>query len=325
MPLAWLVLVSSAVAILWSGRTLVRAAEGIALATGLSRGWVGFILVGMVTSLPELVVTMTGGGIEVPAIAVGNSLGSNAFNIGVLALGGLFAGKALFAELSTTHGVSASMGIMMSAVVLAAIALGGGPAIGSISVLSILIVVLYLGAAWLQYTVEKQVQEVRPRSPLGTAAWRAGGAAVVVVIAGVALTYAARAVTEGSGITQSLMGATLVALATSLPELASSWEALRIGAYDMLAGNIFGSNAFNVFTVFFTDLTYGRPVLGGLGGEQSALMLVGAWGIGLAAMALVALHMRARWRWRRVDIASALVLLGYLAGLAALATRSASI
>ncbi len=318
---AWVALASSALVILWSGRRLVLAAEEIAAATGLSRGWLGFILVGLITSLPELVVTMTGGGIEAPAIGVGNALGSNAFNLGILGIFGLLAGGALFARLAPSHVVSCALGMLMTAVVLGAIALGGGPALGPFSVASLLIVVLFLAAAWLQYLAEP-ASPVQGRPSMGRAAWVAGGAALAVVVAGVALTYAAREVASGTGVSQSLMGSTLVAMATSLPEVAVSWEAVRLKAFDLFAGNVFGSNAFNVLTVFFTDITYGRPVLGGLQEEAWPLVLVGAWGMALASVVLAAMGLRAQRRVGRLDLASALVVVTYLVGLGAVAVRS---
>ncbi|MFO8034437.1 MAG: hypothetical protein R6U88_04655 [Candidatus Bipolaricaulota bacterium] len=321
---AWVTLAASALVILWSGRRLVRAAEGIAAATGLARGWLGFILLGLVTSLPELVVTMTGGGIEAPAIAVGNALGSNAFNLGILGLFGLVAGGALFSNLAASHVVSCAMGVLMTAAVLGAIALGGGPSVGPLSAASILILVLFLSAAWLQYVAEPTAPVVSPPR-MGRAPWVAASSAVAVIVAGVALTYSAREVAAGTGTSQSLMGATLVAMATSLPELAVCWEAVRLRAYDLFAGNIFGSNAFNIFTIFFTDLTYGRPMLGALEEEAWPIVLVGAWGLALAAVALAALGTRAKRRVGRMDLASGLVVVTYLVGLAAVAVRGLNI
>ncbi len=324
MTWAWTTLLLSALAILWSGRRLVRATEGIAEATGLSRGWLGFILVGLVTSLPELVVTMTGGGIDAPAIAVGNALGSNAFNLGILGLFGLMAGGALFSRLAASHTVSCSMGVLMAAVVLGAIALGGGPSIGTLSVASILIAALFLVAAWLQYTAEPAAP-LEDHPGMGKAPLVAAASGLVVIVAGVALTYSAREIAANTGLSQSLVGSTLVAMATSLPELAVSWEAVRLKAYDLFAGNVFGSNAFNVSTVFFTDVVYGRPLLGRLGDEAWPLVLVGAWGVALAAVVLASLGVRSRKQVGRVDLASALVVATYLVGLCAVAARGFNI
>lgn len=317
---AWLVFGASALAILGAGQFLVRSAERIARVTGLSQGWIGFILVAVVTSLPELVATMTGGGIDAPGIAVGNALGSNAFNLGILGLMGVFSGTAFFARLSSTHALSASGSVLLTALVLGAIAVGGGPALGRVSLVSLLILALYLGAVYAQFRVEEGTPPEEGLS-LGRAPLVAFLSGVVIVVAGVALTHAAKTISEGTGIAQSVVGSVLVAFATSLPEVASSIGALRLRAYDLLAGDIFGSNLFNIVTVFFADLTFGRPILGALGRDAWPLVLVAAWGIGLSALAVAALQVRARPLGRLPEPASTVLLLGYLGGLGVLTTQ----
>ena len=317
---AWLVFSASAIAILLAGQLLVRSADRIARVTGLSQGWIGFLLVAVVTSLPELVATMTGGGIDAPGIAVGNALGSNAFNLGILGLMGMFSGTAFFAHLSFTHILSASGSVLLTALVLAAIAVGGGPALGRISLISLLILLFYLLAVYAQFRVEKGVPP-EPGLTLGWAPALAVLSAGVIVVAGVALTHAAKTISEGTGIAQSVVGAILVALATSLPEVAASIGALRLRAFDLLAGDIFGSNLFNVVTIFFADLVFGRPILGALGADAWPLVLVAAWGIGLTALAVAALQVKAGKGWRGPEPASLLLFLGYLGGLGVLAAQ----
>jgi len=324
VTVACLVFAGATLAILWAGNLLVVQAERIATATGLSQGWIGFILVAFVTSLPELVATMTGGSINAPGIAVGNALGSNAFNLGILGLMGILAGKSLFKQISLSHGLSGTMAVLLTAVALGGIALGGGPAVGRVSLISVLILALYLGGVWIQFRAER-VEEPGKRTPLGRAPLLAGTAALVIVVAGVALTSSAKTIAEVTGIAQSLIGSILVAMATSLPELASSLAALRLHAYDLLAGDIFGSNMFNIVTIFFADLTFGRPILGGLREDAWPLVLVGVLGIGLAGLALIALQVRSEGRLGRLDIASTSIFVVYLGGMAMMAALGFSL
>jgi len=320
MVIAWLVFTASALAILWAGQLLASSAERIARATSLSQGWIGFILVAVVTSLPELVATMTGGGIDAPGIAIGNALGSNAFNLGILGLMGAVSGVAFFRKLSPAHMLSATGSIFLTALVLAAIALGGGPGLGRVSLASLLILVFYLLAVYAQFRQEEGTP-AEEGTTLGAAPAWAALSGVVIVVAGVALTYSAKAIAEGTGIAQSAIGSILVALATSLPEVASSIGALRLRAYNLLAGDIFGSNLFNIATVFFADLTFGRPILGALGQDAWPLVLVGAWGISLAAFSLAAMQVRGGKSLRRPEPASSLLFLAYLGGLGVLVAR----
>lgn len=317
---AWLVFAASAGAILWAGQLLARSAERIARATGLSQGWIGFILVAVVTSLPELVATMTGGGIAAPGIAVGNALGSNAFNLGILGLMGTLSGVAFFRRLSPSHTLSAAGTVFLTAVVLMAIAVGGGPSLGRVSLISLGILLFYLVAVYAQFRQEEGTPG-EAGVTVGRAPLQAVVSAVVIVVAGVALTYAAKVIAEGTGIAQSVIGSLLVALATSLPEVAASLGALRLGAYDLLAGDIFGSNMFNVVTVFFADLTYGKPILGALGADAWSLVLVAGLGIALTALAMGALQVRAGKLARGPEPASLLLFLTYLGGVGVLAAQ----
>jgi len=320
MTSSWLVFAVSALAILWAGQLLARSAERIARATGLSQGWIGFILVAVVTSLPELVATMTGGGIDAPGIAIGNALGSNAFNLGILGLMGAVSGVAFFRKLAPAHVLSATGSMFLTALVLAAISLDGGPGLGRVSLVSLFILGFYLLAVYAQFHQEEGTP-AEEGATLGRAPAWAALSALVIVVAGVALTYSAKAIAEGTGIAQSTVGSILVALATSLPEVASSIGALRLRAYDLLAGDIFGSNLFNIATVFFADLTFGRPILGALGRDAWPLVLVAAWGIGLSAFAVAAMQVRGGKPARGPEPASLLLFLGYLGGLGVLIAR----
>ncbi len=320
MTTAWLIFAASALAILGAGQLLVRSAEHISRATRLSQGWIGFILVAVVTSLPELVATMTGGEIDAPAISIGNALGSNAFNLGILGLMGLVSGTAIFSRVSKSHALSAGGSILLTLMVLAGIALGGGPALGKLSAMSVVILASYFLLVYAQFRAERGKGE-ESQTSLGAAPIWAAVSALVIIAAGVALTYSAKAISQGTGLGESLIGSILVAMATSLPELASSIGALRLRAYNLLAGDIFGSNLFNVATVFFADLTFKRPILGNLGRDARPLIWVGIWGMSLAALAIVAIGLRREKPARLPDPAASLLFLGYAAGLAALAGR----
>jgi cation:H+ antiporter len=86
------------------------------------------------------------------------------------------------------------------------------------------------------------------------------------------------------------VGVLFIAAATSLPELATSLGALKIGAYDMIVGNIFGSNMFNIFVIFFADVSFRRGrLLGEGGGDQ---VMVASLGILLTSLAILGMGQR---------------------------------
>jgi cation:H+ antiporter len=97
---------------------------------------------------------------------------------------------------------------------------------------------------------------------------------------------------ETTGLRESFVGTVFVAMATSLPEVVVTAAAARIGALDMAAGNLFGSNLFNIAVLGFDDLLYTR---GPLLADLSSGHLIGAAGAAsMSAVAIIGLTYRAR-------------------------------
>ena len=109
----------------------------------------------------------------------------------------------------------------------------------------------------------------------------------VVVAAGIAMPFAALQLAEVMGWGQSFVGTMLVAVATSLPEAASTIGAMRIGAIDLAVGNLFGSNLFNILILGIDDIAYLKgPLLSGVSPSHvvsgvSAMIMTGAAVVGL--------------------------------------------
>lgn len=82
--------------------------------------------------------------------------------------------------------------------------------------------------------------------------------AAVIAVAAPFLASSVKDIAERSGIDATFIGSSLLAATTSLPELVASLAAVRLGAFDLAVGNLFGSNAFNMYILFFTDVAY-RP------------------------------------------------------------------
>ncbi|MBE0635444.1 sodium:calcium antiporter, partial [Candidatus Bipolaricaulota bacterium] len=123
-----------------------------------------------------------------------------------------------------------------------------------------------------------------------------------------------KAISLATGLSASFMGAFLVAIVTSLPELATSIGALRIGAYDMIVGNLFGSNMFNILTIFFADSAFrSGSILSGLGvvGEKDQLV-VAICGVLLTVIAMIAISVRSRRKVLGVGIDSMVLWVVYL-------------
>ena len=124
-------------------------------------------------------------------------------------------------------------------------------------------------------------------------------------------------IAEETGLSTGFVGITLVAIITSLPEVVTSIAAARMGAYEMAAGNLFGSNTFNIFTLGITDFFYtdGRF----LEAVSSEMMLAGIIALMLTHIALLGNLFRnvvpREDRWLVVEIDSLLIFLSYIGGM----------
>jgi cation:H+ antiporter len=104
-----------------------------------------------------------------------------------------------------------------------------------------------------------------------------GVSAVVTLIAGVALEISGNELANRAGINGVVFGATVLALATALPEISSGIEAVRLGDHQLAVGDIFGGNAFQLCLFVVADLVAAKPVLPTTGAENGWLA-----GLGLA-------------------------------------------
>ena len=291
------------------GELLVRGAVRLAERFGLSPLLIGLTLVGFGTSTPELVTSLQAAFKGSPGIAVGNVVGSNTANI-LLILGV----AALLFPVAVAKGTFKRDGLVLAAASLAclgAVLMGGlTPVIGAVFLAAL---IAYIGFAFWQ---ERNVEAVpasgatgAPPVPPGK-----GGIAldIVFVIAGLALTIAgARFAVDGAitlarmfDVSETLIGLTVVAVGTSLPELVTSVMAALKRQGDIAFGNIVGSNIYNVFGILgVTALVKPIPV-------PPEIAAFDIW-IMLGATALLILFAISRWRIGRIE--GAVLLAAYVA------------
>lgn len=247
-----------------AGVRLSRYGDAIAAHTGLSRNWIGLVLLATVTSLPELVTGLSAVTLAAaPDIAVGDVLGSCVFNLAILAMVDVSYRKgAIYALAGRGHVVSAGFGVILLAGVTLALVLGAQglmPTIGHVSFASLLIFVMYLVAMRALFLSEQRSSAVgaeRPGISLKAALMGYGLASSVIVGAGIWLPMIGVELARIMGWSNSFVGTLFVAFATSVPELATTWGAIRIGAIDMAFGNLLGSNLFDVLILVVDDFAY---------------------------------------------------------------------
>jgi cation:H+ antiporter len=271
--------IASASVIVFAGIRLARSADTIAEVTGLGRMLVGTVLLAGVTSLPELSVSGAAARQGAADLAVGNLLGSSLFNLLILAVLDLaFRTRGrMLSRASAAHALSGAMGILLTALAGLAIALHGGPRLGPFAAGTLAIGVVWLigvrivfydeqasaGVTGAETAVTPRLPRVRAQRSalLGAAASLAVSAGLIFGAAPFLASSAAR-IAAGAGLSDSFLGTTLVALATSLPELATTAGALRVGSFDLAIANLFGSNTFNLAVLFPVDLLVGGSLLG---------------------------------------------------------------
>jgi cation:H+ antiporter len=138
-------------------------------------------------------------------------------------------------------------------------------------------------------------------------------AAIVLLVAAPMFARSAEAVAVATGLGTTFVGTWLVGFSTSLPELVTSLAAIRLKAYDLAVGNLFGSNAFNMSVFPLLDAAHAGPPVLSVANPAHAISALVA--IALMAIALAALVYRARGRLKLLEPSALLIILGYLAGL----------
>lgn len=319
MIIHWLIFLLSATAIILAGIRLAPYGEAIGSRTGIGQGWVGLLFLATLTSIPELTTTVTGSMIDAPNIALGNAFGSNLFNVVIIAvLDVLMLGRGPFLlKVRSYHVLSGSVAVLLTLLAALGLLIGSPVTWLGISPFSWLILVCYVAGVFLLYHAEKtqvEVEQVSSESmTLRNAVIGFAICAAVVIVSGIFLIRASKEISLTTGMSASFMGAIMVAIVTSLPELATSIGALRIGAYDMIVGNLFGSNMFNILTVFFADSAYrSGSILANLRGGETDQLIVAICGILLTVIAMIAIGIRSRRKIVGVGVDSILLWVAYL-------------
>jgi len=319
MTIYWITFLLAAAGIIGAGSRLAFFGEAIGKRTGIGQGLIGLLFLAVVTSIPELTTTVTGAAIDAPNIAVGNALGSNLFNVAIIAFADiLLLGRGPFLlNVRSYHVLSGGVAILLTSLVILGMVFNPGVEVVGISPISLIILLVYIVGIYLLYRAEKQggVSEPPGEGTITLARAIIGflTCSAVIITAGIFLIYASKTISTETGLSATFMGAILVAIVTSLPELSTSIGALRIGAYDMIVGNLFGSNMFNILTVFIADLAFRRgSILAHLGEGVSDQLIVASLGIGLTAIAIIAIRYQTRRRILGMGADAALLLAAYL-------------
>jgi cation:H+ antiporter len=318
----WISFILLAAIIIFAGSRLSVLAERLAELLNISSSTVGLLLVSIITSLPELSTSLSAvHTVGQPNLALGNTLGSDLFNLMIIALCDLlFRKKGLLRQ--TNHCITPLIHylIMLGALLLTLTLPNSISLFGQhINVGSLAIFALYLFIFFGTHQAGEEHESTGPtpdRSALGKTIAQFSLAAAVIVIAGIGLAKIGDQIAIQTGLEQSFVGTLFLALATSLPELTVSITAMRIGAYNLMLGNILGSNMFNIFVVAITDLSYRKEALHMPENLNPSLLLIAGC---VFAMTLITwAGMKQKKKARIIAWESVMTLSLYLIGLYAL-------
>lgn len=265
----WVQFAACAILIGFAGTELCRSGDVIAAKTGLSRSWVGLVLIATVTSLPELVTGISGVTVaNTPEIAVGDALGSCVFNLAILVVVDfLQREESVYRRARQGHVLAAGFGIVLIGFAGVSILLreqGAAFSMGHVGIYTPIILLLYALAMRTVFSYEQEhradyaeeVADRYPASTLRTAVLRYAAAGLVVVAAGTWLPFVAADLADAMEWRKSFVGTLFVAGVTSLPELVVTVTAVRIGALDMAIANLLGSNLFDILILAIDDILY---------------------------------------------------------------------
>ena len=240
--------------LIWSADRFVEGASSIARIMGISPLIVGMVIVGLGTSAPEMLVSATAAWQGNPAMGIGNAIGSNITNITlVLGLTAMFYVLPVHSRM-----LKQEIPLVLSSAVLAWWLMADGyfsridGIILIICMIALLIWMLLLAKKDKHFhdpLIDETIGELPEKMPLKhSVIWTLAGL-LLLLISSKLLVWGASNIASLMGISDLIIGLTIVAIGTSLPELAATISSARKGETDLAVGNIVGSNLFNTLAV----------------------------------------------------------------------------
>jgi cation:H+ antiporter len=324
----WLQFGLTALLVVLAATRLATYGDVIAVRTGLGGLFIGTLLVAMATSLPELLTAVNAIRQGAPNLTAGDIFGSGMFNMLLLALLDVFhRQKRVLRLVAAVHALSAGLAILLTGLAVFFIWADVDLRFGWVGVDSLILIAFYLyGMRLINHNARRDGASSIPAEELPQNApplWVAGLgfllATLVLMLTTPWLVRSAIGIAEMTGLSTGFVGAALVAVVTSLPEATSTLAAVRIGAYDLAVGNLFGSNLFNIFALGLIDFFYTDGRL--LGVIDPTLTLAGLMALLLTSIALIGNLAREERRFLFLEIDALLILIGYSSGMYLLYSR----
>lgn len=234
----------------------VEGSSSVAKALRVPSIIIGLTIVAMGTSLPELAVSVTASLSNNNALAVSNVVGSNLFNLMVVLGASAFMNPIIVGKDTIKKDYPFSVACAILLMILGIIGMELGMVDGVVLLVIFIVFILYQVISALkarkandfENEVLDEVEEIK-EIPMWLSLIYIVGGAVAIKFGGDFVVNSAVAIATAAGLSQTLIGLTIVACGTSLPELATSVVAAKKGELDMAVGNVVGSNVFNILMI----------------------------------------------------------------------------
>jgi cation:H+ antiporter len=320
--MAWLTFGLSAALIIVAAIKLAEYGDAIAYRTGWGQLFIGALLLAGATSAPELLTMISSirqGHIDLTA---GDLFGSSMFNmllLGVLDIA--FHQTRILRRVALRHALTASLGTLLTGLAVFFILADVEWMVGWINADSLVMIAAYIAGVWLlrNNPVTGPPPDVAPAEEIrGIPSLRRAVLGFVIATAALMLVVpwmvrSASQIAAQSGMGDGFVGMLLIATVTSLPELVSVISAVRLGAYDIAVGNLFGSNVFNMFALATADVVYTNGNF--FAAINPAFALAGLLAMLLTTLGLIGNLAQVERRIWIVEIDAFLLILGYGLGI----------
>jgi cation:H+ antiporter len=301
--LIWFKFILCLAVVLFAGTKLAQYGDAIAEKTGLGRIWIGLVLIAVITTMPELVTSVSSVALVHSAdLALGTLLGSCCFNLSILAVMDILHSRTPVLSLaSPRHVITAAWGALLIALAAASIVAGGRfsfLALGWVGIPSIVILILYLLGMWWIFRRERgQRLNAAPIASLQydkfttrTVCVRFALAAAAVIAAGIWLSFIGDEISGTTGWGSTFVGTLFLAITTSAPELVVAITALRLGAIDLAVADILGANMLDMAMIVPVDLAHGQGFV--LSSVSRSHLIVASVAVVMSLLVIVGLRFR---------------------------------
>ena len=296
------------------GRKLVHFANEFAKAKGWGDIWIGFILLSIATTLPELFTSV--GAVKIakaPDLALGNVLGSIAFNLFIIALLDVIEGKApLLRKADPGIILCCGINIVLISIIITGISSGSAFRIGGIGPCTLLIAITYIFGAKLIFNLQKKGDRNTATKPAMGSFLKYLLCASLILGASIWLVHIAQGIVEKMGWGEVFTGAIFLGIATSMPEATTTIAAVRRGSVNMAIGNILGANMLNTMIVFISDAFV--PGVSLLSVASTHNILEATIGILMTAIVIVGIIYKSKVSFLRVGLDTIGIILTYIIG-----------